>query len=577
MNVRSIVRNELVEDASSVWVLKEHKEFGYSDGRESERYLESVFRKAKDLSYTSSELETHIKDWASEYHLTTKRAQLLSGFTYDRSAKVLEVGCGCGAITRFLGETFDEVVSIEGSLHRARLAKLRTRDLPGVSIICSPFQKIEFTQKFDIIFCIGVYEYSASFVEGENPYDAVLDYFSDLLTPNGTVIIAIENQFGLKYFSSAREDHLGVMFAGIEGYHAHAEKVRTFGQAELEKKLRRLFQSIEFYYPYPDYKLPDCVINSEFLLGERAGELVSQMKSRDYGGQLPPLWDEALVSLELSRNRMLPFFANSFVAIASRGSGSMVSFDQLAIMYSSPERKEFRTRTRILKDADGEVSVVKRSISGMGFVEKAPLKLVDSSSRWQDGYSLHTLVYLNCQRRDADLATIFAPCKGWVALLRELSIERGGRRVLAGEYIDCILSNVYPGQGGYQLVDREWHWGEEIGMNALVIRGLYRFLTNTGDHVGPVIQATSRSGRTVISRIAEALGHELSEADYREFIDLESHFQSIVHGTARARHARVLRWFLRDWATLRRARYLSARVGRLRASISARLSRMARR
>ena len=39
--------------------------------------------------------ESHIKDWPSEYHLSSKRAQLLSGFEFDRKARVLEVGAGC--------------------------------------------------------------------------------------------------------------------------------------------------------------------------------------------------------------------------------------------------------------------------------------------------------------------------------------------------------------------------------------------------------------------------------------------------------------------------------------------------
>ena len=194
MNMPSIVENDLVHDPSSVWVLKRRQNFGYSDSTESERYLQWVFRNAKDLTSTSVELEGFIRDWPSKYHLTARRAQLLSGFSFDRSLLVLEVGCGCGAITRHLGETFDRVIAVEGSINRARLARERTRGLDGVSIICAPLQEIRFSTKFDVIFCIGVYEYSESFVGGDAPHDAVLSYFSDILTPNGVVVIAIENQ-----------------------------------------------------------------------------------------------------------------------------------------------------------------------------------------------------------------------------------------------------------------------------------------------------------------------------------------------------------------------------------------------
>ena len=318
MSIHDVVNSDLIQEESSVWLLKQHGDFGYSDGVESERYLEGVFKNAKDLSSGSNELENYIKDWPSEYHLTVKRAQLFAGFDFDPTLKVLEVGCGCGAITRYLGETFNDVVSIEGSISRARLARLRTKELAGVSIICAPFQEIKFSRKFDIIFCIGVYEYSASFVSGDTPYDAVLSYFSDVLTPNGMVVIAIENQFGLKYFNSSREDHTGTMFEGLEGYHAHGNKVKTFGKHELEDNLRKYFSSIKFYYPYPDYKLPDCVISNDFLSSGLAGELVSQIRSRDYYGEVQSLWDESSVSLELSKNGMLSFFSNSFLVIAGK-------------------------------------------------------------------------------------------------------------------------------------------------------------------------------------------------------------------------------------------------------------------
>ena len=73
--------------------------------------------------------------------------------------------------------------------------------------------------------------------------------------------------------------------------------VKTFGKHELEEKLRKYFTSINFYYPYPDYKLPDCVVSHDFLSSGRAGELVSQIKSRDYIREKKSLWNESFVSL----------------------------------------------------------------------------------------------------------------------------------------------------------------------------------------------------------------------------------------------------------------------------------------
>lgn len=564
MSIQDIVDNDLVQDASSVWLLREHTEFGYSDGVETEAYLERVFSNATDLSSGSSELEGHIKDWPSEYHLSAKRAQLFAGFEFDPSLKVLEVGCGCGAITRYLGETFNRVVSIEGSIARARLARLRTHDLENVSIVCAPFQEVRFSEQFDLIFCIGVYEYSATFVAGEDPYDRVLRYFSELLTPNGIVVMAIENQFGLKYFNSSREDHTRVMFEGLEGYHAHGNRVRTFGKHELEHTLGKHFSNIEMFYPYPDYKLPTCVIADEFLSCGYAGELVSQIGSRDQYGKIRGLWDESLVSLELSRNRMLPFFSNSFLVFAGKSEIVGVSFDQLAVTISAQRTREFRTRTRIYRNAEGEIEVSKRPLSGSGPVEAGKLALIESRSIWMDSHSLQTVLHGNCMSEDMKLSSMFLPCRAWVEFLAGVSEHANGDRYVDGKYIDCIFSNVYLESGKIALIDHEWVWKERIKLNVVVIRAIFILLCRLENAKRRSRILQSRSWKRTIVLVADSIGVELSNGDFADFVRLESEFQSMVYGSARRRKASSLRWSLLDRPSLLRFRKLRNWAGEVR-------------
>lgn len=572
MSVADYIENELVKDERSVWTLPGAPRFEYSEGSAAERYLEEVLTKASDLSSTSAELDRHIKDWSSEYHLSSKRAQLLAGFTFDRSLRVLEVGCGCGAISRFLGERFDRIISVEGSIERARLARLRTRDLPNVEIVCAPFQELKLRRRFDLVVCVGVYEYSASFVRADDPYDAVLRFFRDALADDGTLLLAIENQFGLKYFNGAAEDHLGRPFAGLEGYEGGFARVRTFGRVELARNLGRCFDRVEFYYPYPDYKLPDCVLTERFLSSGAAAELVAQIRTTDRGDGYRPLWDDRLTVRELDRNGLLPHLSNSFLVVASKGAPRGISFEQLGVLYSPGRRPEFRTVTRVLEEGEGAVAV-KEPLHCSGPRTNGRLTWTPCRSEWIRGESVQALVYARFHSRRLDLAEIFAPAAGWLDLLRAHARPRDGGLYVGGEWIDCTWSNVYPASGRYSITDREWVWQDELRVEVLVIRAIYTFLCQLEDAAGGPAELGVRSGRRAIRRIAEAIGVELSERDFADFVALESELQSLVFGYDRGLVVLFIRWFLLDRGTLGAFRAARRYTSKLAAAVGNRLRR----
>lgn len=546
MKISELIKNDMTLDDDGVWVLRDHEKFAYSDGAASEKYLQKVFNRAIDLSSKSFELESYIKDWPSEYHLTRKRAQLLSGFQFDPKMNVLEVGCGCGAITRFLGENFDQVVSIEGSRSRARLAKLRTKDLDNVSIICAPFQDIKFSNKFDIIFCIGVFEYSGAFVAGDDPYDEALRCFKEMLNPNGVLVIAIENQFGLKYFSCAREDHIGTMFEGVEGYHRRPPKVRTFGKGELQTRLQRYFENVDFYYPYPDYKLPECVLSASFVESGRAGELISQMKARDYSGPMHRYWNEATTTLELDRNGMLPFFANSFILFASTQVNELIKFPQVGVFYSSGRKAEASTYTRILGERTGELKVVKMLTSGKEKADLGSLTIQKHENNWINSFSLQTELSLLALRKDKRIEDIFICCRPWIEMLMCDARRKNEQLMIDGIYIDSIWRNSYIVGGKCQFIDHEYVWDQDIPLNVIVVRAIYYFILSINDDCEIASDLKDRSGKRLIKKISNFFKIYLTENDFEEFIFLESQLQNKIRDESIGLNVAYIKTFLAD-------------------------------
>lgn len=59
----------IFDQKSKVWCREGLRQISYSDGDEAENYLFSVISKANDITTSSKELISAIRDWPSEYHL----------------------------------------------------------------------------------------------------------------------------------------------------------------------------------------------------------------------------------------------------------------------------------------------------------------------------------------------------------------------------------------------------------------------------------------------------------------------------------------------------------------------------
>ena len=313
--------NELIRQASGIFTRQEHGSIAYSDGVDSERYLADVLASAQDVSSTSAELEKNIRDWPSEYHLSSKRANLLRGLDLPRGIDVLELGCGCGAITRYLGEEGFRVDAVEGSTVRAELAALRCRGLENVNIVCANFNELDLpADSYDVVALVGVIEYAGHFWPGQAAEeDAVVHLLSSIrssLRKDGVVIVAIENRTGLKYVLGAHEDHYAQRYVGIHGY-PEAAGIKTYTQNEWSTLMSRSgIAASKYIFPFPDYKVPTVLLSEEYTLGNPHGYAhLEGIASRDYKQILYPGVHESTFWESASANGAFGAFANSFLIL----------------------------------------------------------------------------------------------------------------------------------------------------------------------------------------------------------------------------------------------------------------------
>ena len=219
-----------------------------------------------------------------------------------------------GAITNILCEKASFVTAVDLSKQRTSAIIERCKDKDNLELIVGNFNDIKFSKKFDYITLIGVLEYAPLYTNSNNPFKSFLDYIKTLLKDDGKLLIAIENQMGIKYFSGAPEDHTGKIFDGITGYE-NKDGIRTFGKLELTNLLKNSgFDNTKFYYPLPDYKLPIKIFSDEYMPNEVTINDYTPYVAND---NLGVIFDEKKVYSELIKNNMFQNMANSFFIEAS--------------------------------------------------------------------------------------------------------------------------------------------------------------------------------------------------------------------------------------------------------------------
>jgi len=282
----------------------------YSDG-EIEKEILAFVSNRKDLE----KIIARDNRWPILYHLSPERRNLLEWFPFRSNATLLEVGAGCGALTGLFCERVKRVVAVELSRRRAQITAERYPDTSNLEILVGNVDEIPLTESFDYITLIGVLEYTKSFISTADPYGHLFDILLPRLREDGTILIAIENRFGLKYWAGITDDHTGSLFEHISTP-VPGKRIETFSRQGLISLLHRNgLYDLHFYYPHPDYKLPREIFSDTYLPG-----LTSMLDEAPcYGHTGLRLFDERLGFFSLIREGMYPWFANSFLVLARRG------------------------------------------------------------------------------------------------------------------------------------------------------------------------------------------------------------------------------------------------------------------
>lgn len=555
MENRILTLDYVLDIGKNIWSRDDYTGISYSDGDEVENRIAEIISNASDLSVLSAELASHCSDWPTLYHLSRKRSNLLRPFENHLYGKsVLEIGAGCGAITRYLGEIGAEVLAIEGSIRRAPIAALRCRGMNNVTVVAEALHHFKPVHQFDVVTLIGVLEYARIFFPSEevDPVDSMLAAVREFLKPGGKLIIAIENQLGLKYLAGFPEDHIGKPMFGIEEHYSE-NSVVTFGRRDLGSRVGMTGLVMQqWWYPFPDYKLPSLMVCETGAMPHNKFDVTSVVRNACISDPQYPVsisFNQERAWNPIVRNGLLSEMANSFAVLASDAHFSQLQDVPLAVHYTVDRRPEFAKKVVFEQTAHGEVVTHQLALyPSLTFLKNFPLKqrlLVDQpfimGELWQD-----RLVQI-MTRPNWTVEQIQEWASVWFdafcAVAGVSNRENIADKKVSGDYLDAIPRNMFMNKNGVPIfIDQEWVFSDDLDVGYLSFRALLASFSSIGLAAKPFEDKYLRVS-LLLTSVMQYINIDLDQTEIKRYLYLEGELDQLVSGQKTYSGEELALWF----------------------------------
>ncbi|WP_340685985.1 rRNA adenine N-6-methyltransferase family protein [Amycolatopsis coloradensis] len=147
------------------------------------RLLSTVLSLAEDLDSLSDELHFAGRDLACHAPLDHGAANVLRALTLPGNARVLEIGAGLGALTRYLGERAEVVHAIEPDEDCAEAVRSRTGELGTVEVFTADPARFSSDVEYDVVLVAQPYATRG-----------LLDSVRRRLPPHGAVVVTTRSR-----------------------------------------------------------------------------------------------------------------------------------------------------------------------------------------------------------------------------------------------------------------------------------------------------------------------------------------------------------------------------------------------
>lgn len=453
-------------------------------------------------------------------NLSNIRQNIINWYDFKNNANVLEIGADYGAITGILCEKFKRVVSIESQKIKALAVAKRYEKKDNLEIICANLEDVNFEEKFDYITLIGTLDY----FKDENQ---ILSICKRLIKENGTIILTLNNKFGIKYFAGAKTS------VNSSPYESITANSNLKSKYEIENMLKNNdLLNYKFFYPLPDYKLPSVIFSQDFIPNENNSKLNYHMY---YNKNDNIVFNEVELLKQLIKSNQFEFYANSFFIEINNIKNDLrfISYNNMRIESDRLITKIFTDKvikSKVFKSGNDHINLIKHNIEllqKLGF--NVLDKIIDNKveSLYVNAIALDEVIVNHILHHEFELA--YEKIEMWYHCICEKlgsehfenykdrnifkkynvhinDIDLKKLRFTKNGFLDIVFENIFIVKNEYQIYDQEW-FEEFVPLEFILYRSLHNmyFHNKKIQNILPINNLYEKYGIIKYLEIFEAL------------------------------------------------------------------------
>ena len=404
--------------------------------------LVKLFDQTGDCSVAAPDFKATIfRTKALAPYFSLNRAMFLDALPLPKGASILEINAQSGILTRWLGERFNKVTALEPHNRWSEVIQKRCRDL----------KTVEVRSEIDALPAVRTYDVAIALLDRQVKGPDM---------PQVSAAIRLARQALKKS---------GLLILGIDAGKSTAE----WRTEVLQQLTSRGFNSVQFFYAFPNVILPRVVFSEEAVRSSR----------KPFGYWAAFAMRESAIPVDefetvgASTAGKLDGIATSCYILASRDAASVASLPwQVCAVSSEVRHPDLRATTQVINDGV-DLIVQKRGtprVSGVfdfNPVMDCPLFEGHTLSAGLI-YALRTkdlpkfLALLQDYARHLTTEFAFAGGTPYPPLLAE------GDTLLRGEALDAVPQNAVMEHNSYRFFDREWRASIPLPLSYVLYRGL---------------------------------------------------------------------------------------------------------